>query len=106
MPKYLYQASYTPEGTKGLLRDGGSKRRAAVEEVAKALGGKVEAFYYAFGESDVFVIVDVPDHTSAAAVSLAVNASGAVKLKTTVLMTPEEMDAATKKSVSYRPPGK
>jgi len=106
MPKYLYQASYTPEGTKGLLKDGASKRRAAVEEVAKALGGKVEAFYYAFGEPDVFVIVDVPDHASAAAVSLAVNASGAVRLKTTVLMTPEEMDAATKKSVSYRPPGK
>jgi uncharacterized protein with GYD domain len=106
MPKYLYQASYTTEGTKGLVKEGGSKRRAAVEEITKALGGKLEAFYYAFGESDVVVIVDVPDHASAAAVSLAVNASGAVQLKTTVLMTPEEMDTATKKSVSYRAPGK
>ena len=106
MPKYLYQASYTAEGTKGLLKDGGTKRRAAVEEMAKAVGGKLEAFYYAFGGSDVFVIVDAPDNASAAAVSLAVNASGAVQLKTTVLFTPEEMDQATKKSVSYRPPGK
>jgi uncharacterized protein with GYD domain len=106
MPKFLYQASYTGEGTKGLLKEGGSKRRAAVEEVMKALGGKVEAFYYAFGDPDVFLIVDVPDQASAAALSLAVNASGAVHLKTTVLMTPEEMDAAAKKTVSYRAPGK
>jgi uncharacterized protein with GYD domain len=106
MPKYLCQVSYTAEGTKGLLKDGGTKRRAAVEEMTKALGGKVEAFYYAFGESDALVIVDVPDHVSAAAISLAVNASGAVKLKTTVLLTPEEMDAATKKTVSYHVPGK
>jgi uncharacterized protein with GYD domain len=106
MPKYLCQASYTAEGIKGLLRDGGSKRRTVVEEMTKALGGRVEAFYYGFGEPDVFLIVDAPDNASAAAVSLAVNASGAVQLKTTVLMTPEEMDAATKKSVSYRAPGK
>lgn len=106
MPKYLYQASYTAEGTKGLLKEGGSKRRAAVEEVTKALGGKLEAFYYAFGDSDVFVIVDAPDAASAAAVSLAVNASGAVRLKTTVLLTPEEMDHAAKKNVTYRAPGK
>jgi uncharacterized protein with GYD domain len=106
MPKFLYQASYTGEGTKGLLKEGGSKRRAAVEEVMKALGGKVEAFYYAFGDPDVFLIADVPDQASAAALSLAVNASGAVHLKTTVLMTPEEMDAAAKKTVSYRAPGK
>ncbi len=106
MPKYLYQAAYTAEGTRGLLKEGGSKRRAAVEEITKALGGKLEAFYYAFGESDVFVIVDAPDNASAAAVSLAVNASGAVQIKTTVLMTPEEMDAASKKTVKYRAPGK
>ena len=106
MPKYLCQASYTAEGTKGLLKDGGSKRRAAVEEMTKALGGKIEAFYYGFGEPDVFLIVDAPDNASAAAISLAVNASGAVQLKTTVLLTPEEMDAATKKGVSYRAPGK
>jgi len=106
MARFLYQASYTAEGTKGLLKDGGSKRRSAVEELTKALGGKLESFYFAFGESDVFVIVDVPDQASAAAVSLAVNASGAVNLKTTVLITPEEMDAATKKAVNYRAPGK
>jgi uncharacterized protein with GYD domain len=102
MPKYLCQASYTAEGTKGLLKDGGSKRRAAVEEMTKALGGKIEAFYYGFGEPDVFLIVDAPDNASVAAISLAVNASGAVQLKTTVLLTPEEMDAATKKGIIAR----
>src|SRR5262245_3516685 len=106
MAKYLYEGSYLPAGTKGLLKDGGSKRRAAVEAMTKALGGTVEAFYYAFGDPDVVVIVDVPDSVSASAVSLAVNASGAVRLKTTVLLTAEEMDQAAKKSVKYRVPGK
>ncbi|MEW5978113.1 MAG: GYD domain-containing protein [Acidobacteriota bacterium] len=106
MPKYLLHGSYSTEGTKGLLKEGGSSRRAAVEQVAKGVGGKLEAFYYAFGESDFFVIVDLPDQASAAAVSLTVNASGAVNLKTAVLMTPEEIDAATKKTVGYRAPGK
>ncbi len=106
MPKYLCQASYTAEGTKGLLKDGGSKRRAAVEEMAKAVGGRVESFYYAFGDPDVYVILEAPDATSITAISLAVNASGATQLRTTVLMTPEEMDQAAKKGVKYRPPGK
>lgn len=105
MPKYLFQASYTVEGTKGLLKDGGSNRRAAVEQAVKGLGGKLEAFYYAFGEKDVYVIVEAPDNVSAAAVSLAVAASGAASAKTTVLLTVEEMDQATKKTVNYRPPG-
>ncbi len=105
MPKYLVQASYTTEGTKGLLKDGGTKRRAAVEDLMKGLGGKVEAFYYAFGDTDVYAIVEGPDNVTAAAVSLAINASGAVSQKTTPLLTPEEIDQATKKSVSYRPPG-
>ena len=106
MSKYLYQASYTAEGLKGLLKEGGSKRRAAVEELASSLGAKVEAFYYSLGDSDVIVIIDAPDNVSAAAASLVVNASGAAHLETTVLLTPEEMDNATKKSVSYRPPGR
>ena len=88
------------------LKDGGSKRRAAAERAIKDLGGKLEAFYFAFGDTDAFVIADIPDNMSAAAVALAVSASGAVHAKTTVLMTPEEMDQATKKSVSYRPPGR
>ena len=106
MPKYLMEASYTAEGVKGLAREGGSSRRKTVEEMVKGLHGKLEAFYYAFGTSDVFLIVDVPDAVSAAAISLAVNQSGAVQLRSYVLMTPEEMDQAAKKAVSYRPPGK
>jgi len=106
MPKYLIQGAYTIEGTKGVLKEGGSKRREAAEALAKSLGGKIEAFYFAFGETDAFAIVDVPDNVSAAAAALTLAASGAVHVKTTVLITPEEMDQAAKKTVSYRPPGR
>ena len=105
MPKYLVQASYTVEGVKGLLKEGGSARKAAVEQLIKGMGGTLEAFYYAFGDDDVLVIADVPDDASMSAAALAVNATGAVKAKTTVLITPETVDQAAKKAVSYRPPG-
>ena len=105
MPKYLIEASYTTEGAKGLLKDGGTKRRQAAEQAIKSAGGKLEAFYFAFGDRDAFLIVDAPDHATVAAASLAVNASGAVHTKTVVLLTPEELDAASKKSAKYAPPG-
>ena len=105
MPKYLLHGSYTLEGVRGLLKDGGTKRRAVVDELVKGLGGSLEAFHYGYGDSDVYVIVDVPDSVTATAASLAINAGGAVNLKTTVLITPEEVDEAVKKSVPYRPPG-
>ena len=105
MPKYLIQASYTTEGVKGLLSKGGSARRSAVEAATKSIGGKIEQFYFAFGETDAFVILDLPDHASAAAIALVSSASGGVHARTTVLLTPEEIDAAGKKSLDYRPPG-
>ena len=105
MPKFLIQANYKPEGLKGVLKEGGTGRRKAVEQMSAAFGGKVEAFYFAFGDRDVFVIVDAPDNISAAAVALAVNASGVVSTTTTPLLTPEEVDQAAKKSVTYRAPG-
>ena len=105
MPKYLFQGSYTEQGLKGVLKEGGSKRRDAIEQLVKGIGGTLEVFYYAFGEDDFFIISDMPDHVDATAVSLMVNASGAVKAKVTVLVTPEEVDQATEKTVSYRPPG-
>jgi len=105
MAKYLIQANYIGEGIKGLLKEGGSSRRKVVDELLASVGGRVESFYYAFGDIDAFVIVDVPDNVTAAAVALTVGASGAVTLKTTVLMTPEEVDQATKKSPAYRAPG-
>ncbi len=106
MSKYLVQANYVGEGVKGLLKEGGSGRRAAVEKLFGSLGAKVEAFYYAFGDTDVFIIADVPDNVTAAALSLTVNAAGAATSKITVLLTAEEIDAATKKTPTYRPPGK
>src|SRR5262245_41030037 len=105
MPKYLVQASYNADGTKALLKEGGSKRRAAVEQSITALGGRLEGFYFGFGDADVVVIVEAPDNVSVAALSLGVNASGFVTLKTTPLLTPEEIDQAAKKTVSYRAPG-
>ena len=106
MPKYLVQANYVGDGVKGLLKEVGSSRRAAVEKLIKSAGGTMETFYYAFGETDVYVIAEVPDNASMAAVALMVAASGVINLKTTVLMTPEELDNAVKKTPSYRPPGK
>jgi uncharacterized protein with GYD domain len=106
MAKYLIRASYTQEGLKGLIKDGGSKRVRAVEEAMKSVGAKLEALYFALGEDDVYAIIDAPDVETASALSMATNASGAVHLKTTVLMTPQQVDAAVKKSISYTPPGK
>ena len=106
MPKYLIHASLTAEGTKGVIKEGGSKRREAVEHAVKGLGGKLEAFYFAFGDDDVIVLADMPDMVSAAAIAMAVNSSGIVSQKTTVLITPEEIDQAAKKTVNYRPPGR
>jgi uncharacterized protein with GYD domain len=103
--KYLIQANYVGEGIKGLLKEGGSSRRAAVDKALASVGAKLESFYYAFGDTDAYVIVDAPDNVTAAAVALTVGASGVVTLKTTVLMTPEEVDQATKKSPTYRAPG-
>ena len=105
MPKFLFEASYTLEGVRGIQGAGGSSRRDAVAMVAESVGGKLEGFYFAFGPSDAYVVVDLPDNESATAIALTVNASGAVAVKTVVLLTPEEVDAAAKRSVEYRPPG-
>jgi uncharacterized protein with GYD domain len=105
MPKYLTVVSYTPEGAKGLLKEGGTARRAAVEKLMKSLGGRLESFYFAFGENDAYIITEGPDNVTTAAISLTVSASGAVRGKTIVLLTPEEIDQAAKKTVKFRPPG-
>ena len=106
MAKYLLKVSYTKEGVQGLIKDGGSKRRDSVTKLISDLKGKVEAFYFAFGDSDALVIVDLPDSPTMAAVSMAVAGTGAVKISTVPLLTPEEIDKASKKSVAYRAPGK
>lgn len=105
MSKYLIKASYNAEGIKGLLKEGGTQRKKTVEKVLKELKGKVEAFYYAFGDHDVYVICDLPDNVSAAALGLKINSTGVVSISTTVLLTAEDIDQATKKSVNYRAPG-
>lgn len=106
MAKFLIDAAYTAEGLKGLMKDGGTGRRAAVESAVKVLGGKLEAIYFAFGKHDVVLILDVPDNVTAAALALAANATGAVETRTTPLLTPEEVDQAIRKTVKYSAPGK
>jgi len=103
--RYLIRARYTAEGARGVASGGGSARRAAIEKMVTGVGGTLESFYFAFGDDDVYTIVELPDHTAAAAVALAVNSSGAVNLRTVVLLTPEEIDAATQQTVGYTPPG-
>lgn len=105
MGKYLFEATYTAEGAKGLAREGGSGRRETVERAIAGLGGKMESFYYAFGDVDAYVIAELPDHEAATALALAVNQSGAASVKTVVLMSVKEVDKAAKKAVKYRPPG-
>jgi uncharacterized protein with GYD domain len=105
MPKYLVEASYTGEGVEGLLKEGGSARRAVLEKACASVGGKLEVFYFAFGDTDVVAILDLPDNITAAATALLVASSGKVDLKTTVLLAPEDVDAAVKVRGDYRPPG-
>jgi uncharacterized protein with GYD domain len=105
MPKYLTTGSYTLEGLKGVLKEGGTGRRKAVEAAVKAMGGHLEAYYFAFGDDDVVVITDVPDNVTAVALSMGIASTGTVRLKTTVLLTPEEVDEATKKTLSFRAAG-
>lgn len=107
MPRYLVMASYTPEGTRGVIGSGGGSGRVeAVRQLIESVGGTVESFYFAFGGSDVYITIDVPDNTTAAAVAMTVRAAGALAaVETVVLLTPEEIDAAAQRTVAYRPPG-
>ena len=105
MAKYLFEANYVGEGIKGLMREGGSKRRDALVDALKSVGGSLECFYYAFGETDVLGVFEVPEPSDAAALSLMINATGSVKVRLKPLMTPEDLDDASKKTPSYRAPG-
>ena len=105
MPKYLIEASYTPQGVEGVRSKGGSSRRDAVADAVRGLGGQLESFYFGFGDHDAYVTADLPDNEAAAAIALSVNAAGGASAKTIVLLTPEQVDEAAKRSVDYRPPG-
>lgn len=105
MPKYLLEVNYTLEGVQGVVAKGGSARKAAAQAAAKSVGGKLDSFYFAFGKTDVFTVADLPDNAAAAALALAVSAGGGATVRTVVLITPEEIDAATDKKVKYSPPG-
>ncbi|AWI31036.1 GYD domain-containing protein [Streptomyces sp. ICN441] len=105
MPKYLVQASYTAQGTEGLLAEGGTGRREAVEQVLRSCGGSLEWMYFAFGEDDLYCVVDMPDAVSMAATSMKVRATGAVRSRAVLLLSPEDIDAAARKPVEFRAPG-
>jgi uncharacterized protein with GYD domain len=105
MPKYLVEASYTSEGLKNLQKDRAEGRTAAIKAAVQSIGGKVEVLYWALGEYDAVIVVELPDTSSAAALALAASASGMVRTKTTQLLTAAEVDAALAKAIKYRPPG-
>ncbi|MBV8297324.1 MAG: GYD domain-containing protein [Acidimicrobiia bacterium] len=105
MAKYLVIASYTADGMKGVASKGGTARREAVEKMLADLGGTIESFYFAFGDADAYIVCDLPDNVSAAAIGISVGASGMVRTRTVVLLTPEEIDRAAQAKATYRPPG-
>ena len=105
MPKFLVEVKYSLDGARGLLAEGGSARVAASKAFIESLGGTLESFYFAFGDADGYIIADLPDNVSAAAAALAARSSGGVVSRMVVLLTPEEIDAATKKHGEYRAPG-
>jgi uncharacterized protein with GYD domain len=105
MPRYLVEGTFSREGLQGLIKEGGTGRRDAIAKMLTEIGGTLEGFYFAFGSEDVLVLADVPDNVTAAAIGMTVGASGAVSTKTVVLLTPEEIDEASKKAFPYRPPG-
>lgn len=105
MPKFLFTADYTAAGIAGLQREGGSGRRAMFEQMFADLGGSMEAFYYAFGADDLYIIADLPDNASAVAASMEVAKAGAISFRAVVLVPPETVDEAASKSVNYRTPG-
>jgi uncharacterized protein with GYD domain len=107
MARFMFQGSYSTDGVKGVLKDGGTGRRTAIEAAIKSIGGRLEAVYFAFGDTDVYVIVDGIDNEQALTFAMGVGATGALSsVKTTVLLTPEEVDAAAKRTLSYRAPGR
>lgn len=105
MPKYLVRASFTQDGIRGTVKEGGTARKEVVERLAQSSGSKLEAYYYAFGEHDLYAIIDAPNNVAAATASVTVAAAGIAKVETIVLLTPEEMDEVAGKSVAYRAPG-
>jgi uncharacterized protein with GYD domain len=105
MPKYLVSVSYTPDGAKGLRKDGGTKRRHVATKAVQSVGGKVESFYFALGDTDVVVIADMPDAVSAAGLSIAIAATGGARCTTTLLLTAEDIDHACEKKTAYKAPG-
>ncbi|MEU0197357.1 MULTISPECIES: GYD domain-containing protein [unclassified Streptomyces] len=105
MPKYLFKVKLTPDGLKGLLREGGNARREVVTRMVDGLGGRVESMYWAFGDDDVYVTAELPGNTSAAAMGMVVSAAGGVRTSTVVLLSADEVDEAVRQQVDYRAPG-
>lgn len=105
MPKYLIEASYTSEGAAGIADKGGTDRREAVAQLVSSMGGQLESFHFAFGDADAYVIAELPSNEAATGLALSVNRSGATRIRTLVLLTPEQVDEAARIAPDYRPPG-
>lgn len=105
MSKYLIKANYNSDGAAGLAAKGGTARRDAVGKMLADVGGSIECFYYAWGDVDAYLVVDVPSDEAMVGIALSVNKSGATTITTTPLLTPEQVDAAATTAPGYTPPG-
>lgn len=106
MPKYLLKVRYTGEGLAGVMKEGGTARRAVAADLAKNLGGSLETFHFAFGEVDAYCICDLPDNKAAATLAMTVSSSGRVSIETVPLITVDEVDAiGAADRLEYTAPG-
>jgi len=105
MAKYLFKVSYSVDGLRGLMKEGAASRASFIAKTIANVGGQMESFHFAFGETDVYVINDLPNDETAAALSLAVASTGVGSIETVKLLTPEQVDAARGIETGYRAPG-
>lgn len=105
MSKFLIRGNYVGAGISGLRNEGGSKRVAAATAAIASVGGTLDCFYFAFGDSDIYGILDAPDDAAAVAGSLLINSTGAVNISLTPLLDPTTIDAASNVGGAYTPPG-
>ena len=105
MPKYLFTGSYTADGARAILKDTAAGRRQALTAAVEGLGGKVEGLWYAFGDDDLYALVDLPSNVRAAAISVLVASTGTFAPKIVALLTVDEMDEALKTKVNFRVAG-
>lgn len=105
MARFMFKVSYSKEGMQGVIKEGAVNRKTFIEKMAAEMGGSISSFDFAFGDTDAYVIAEMEDQITAAAVATAVAASGAGSIETVVLLSADDVDRAIGKHAPYRAPG-